>query len=186
LQQTLDQLRSPTDEELQEYADSILYLDCAVVDFAGSNPDRADLAAWSGRPLDEILQPSLLKTARNGVVIGASVVLLKAKALLEVLQDGVLTDDGGDEIEADFLVLKACAIMLEDAALEAVFARGWEFLRTSRYHPGLGLNDRSRNIEHFADMVISLEIYLNAVRFGTGESDAALRTARECVSALSF
>jgi hypothetical protein len=186
LQQALDQLRSPTGEELQEYADSILYLDCAVVDFAGSNPDRADLIAWSGRPLDEILQTSLLKTARNGVVVGASAVLLKAKALLEVLQDDVLTDDAWEEIEADFLVLKACAVMLEDADLEAVFARGWEFLQTSRYHPALGLNDRSRNIEHFADMVISLEIYLNALRFGAGESAAALRTARECVSALSF
>ncbi|MGE3295943.1 MAG: hypothetical protein AB7I68_01185 [Porticoccaceae bacterium] len=186
LQQALDQSRSPTSAELQEYADSILYLDCAIVDFAGSNPDRADLAAWSSRSLDEILQASLLKTARNGVVIGASAVLSKAKALLEVLQDGVLTDEGWEEIEADFLALKACAIMLDDAALEAVFARGWEFLQTSRYHPALGLNDRSRNIEHFADMVVSLEIYLHAVRFGAGESGAALRTARECVSALSF
>ncbi|MGB5096971.1 MAG: hypothetical protein WBN82_03570 [Porticoccaceae bacterium] len=186
MRQTLDQARAPTEKELQEYADSILYLDCAVVDFAGSNPDRADLAAWSDRPLDEILQTSLLKTARNGVVVGAGAVLLEAKALLEPLQDGVLTDDGWEEIEADFVILKGCAIMLEDAALEAVLTRAWEFLQTSRYHPALGLNDRSRNIEHFADMVISLELYLNAVRFGAGESDEALRMARECVSALSF
>lgn len=186
LQQALDAARSPTEEELQEYADSILYLDCAVVDFAGTNPDRDDLAAWSNRPLDLILQTSLLKTARNGVVVGANAVLLEAKALLELLQDGVLTDDGWEELEADFIVLKGCAIMLEDAALEAIFVRAWEFLHTSRYHPALGLNDNSRNIEHFADMVISLEIHLNAVRFGAGESGEALRMARECVSALRF
>ncbi|MBK8131807.1 MAG: hypothetical protein IPK48_03265 [Gammaproteobacteria bacterium] len=112
LQLALDEMRSPTGEELQEYADSILYPDCAVVDFAGTNPDRDDLAAWSNRPLDLILQASLLKTARNGVVVGASAVLLEAKALLELLQDSVLTDDGWEEIEADFTVLKGCAIML--------------------------------------------------------------------------
>lgn len=186
LQLALDEARSPTEEELQEYADSILYLDCAVVDFAGTNPDRDDLAAWSNRPLDLILQTSLLKTARNGVVLGANAVLLEAKALLELLQDGVLPDDGWEELEADFIVLKGCAIMLEDSALEAIFVRAWEFLQTSRYHPALGLNDSSRNIEYFADMVISLEIHLNAVRFGTGESGEALRMARECVSALRF
>ncbi|MBK8131808.1 MAG: hypothetical protein IPK48_03270 [Gammaproteobacteria bacterium] len=59
-------------------------------------------------------------------------------------------------------------------------------MQTSRYHPALGLNDSSRNIEHFADMVISLEIHLNAIRFGTEESSEALRMAHECVSALRF
>jgi hypothetical protein len=186
LQQALDQGRSPTEKEFQDQADSILYLDCAVVDFAGTTPDRDDLVAWSNRPLDQILQASLLKTARNGVVVGASAVLLEAKTLLELLQDGVLTDDGWQEIEEDFVVLQGCAVMLEDAALEAIFVRAWEFLQTSRYHPELGLNDSSRNIEHFADMVISLEVHLNAVRFGTGESGEALRMAHECVSALSF
>lgn len=186
LRQALDQGRSPTAEELQEQADSVLYLDCAVVDFAGTTPDRGELIAWSNRSLDQILQASLLKTARSGVVVGASAVLLEAKALLELLQDGVLTDDGWQEMEEAFVVLRGCAVILEDAALEAIFVRAWEFLQTSRYHPALGLNDDSRNIEHFADMVISLEIHLNAVRFGTEEGSEALRMARECVSALKF
>ncbi|MBI2783348.1 MAG: hypothetical protein HYX64_04585 [Gammaproteobacteria bacterium] len=186
LQQTCEQARSPTAEELQEYADSILYLDCAIVDFAGTNPNRDDLAAWSNRPLAQILQTSLLKTARNGVVAGASTVLLEVKESFELLQDGVLTDDGWEELEANFIVLKGCAVMLDDSTLEAIFVRAWEFLRTIRHQPAPCSGNIARNIEHFADMVISLEIHLNAIRFGAGESGEALRMARECVSALSL
>lgn len=172
--------------ELQEYADSILYLDCAVVDFAGEHPDRNALTAWSDRPLEQILQKTLLKTARSAVLAGAGAVLLEARALLELLQDNMLTDDGWEELETAFVVLKGCAVVLEDADLEAIFVRAWEFLQTSRYHPELGLNDSSRNLEYFADMVISLEIHLNAIHFATGESHEALSMARECVSALKF
>ena len=186
LQDALDAHRALTEEELQDYADSILYLDCAVVEFAGTHPDRDDLAAWSRRPIAQIFQTSLLKTARNAVLAGAGTVLLEAKALLELLQDSVLTDEAWEELEDTFVVLRGCAVMLEDADLEAVFVRAWEFLQTSRYHPELGLNDTSRNLEHFADMVISLEIHLDAIHSGTGEGSEALRTARECVAALQF
>lgn len=186
LRKASDEHRFLDGEDLQEYADSILYLDCAVVDFAGENPDRNALVAWSDRPLEQILQNSLLKTARGGVLAGAGAVLLEARGLLELLQDNMLADEGWAELETAFVALKGCAVMLEDADLATIFVRAWEFLQASRYHPRLGLNDSSRNLEYFADMVISLEIHLNAIHFATGEGRDALRMARECVSALKF
>ena len=102
------------------------------------------------------------------------------------MQDGIISDDSWRDIDAGFLLLEGAAQVLALDALAQLLQRAREFLQTSRYHPELGLNDRSRNLDLFADMVVSLEVYLDSLRLGRGQQEESLRIARECAAALRF
>jgi hypothetical protein len=168
-------------------ADSVLYLECALADFAGAGrPSAEALAAWGQRPLDAVLSGGLASAARNSVLQESGTVLRAAKARIEVLQDGIISDDSWRDIDASFLLLEGAARMLALDALAQLLQRAREFVQTSRYHPELGLNDRSRNLDLFADMVISLEVYLDSLRLGRDQQEDSLRIARECAEALRF
>lgn len=168
-------------------ADSVLYLECALAEFAGGGqPSPEALAAWGQRPLDAVLSDGLASAARNSVLQESGTVLRAAKTRIEVLQDGIISDESWRDIDAGFLLLQGAARILALDPLADLLQRAREFVQTSRYHPELGLNDRSRNLDLFADMVISLEVYLDSLRLGRDQQEDSLRIARECAAALRF
>lgn len=175
-----------SEEPLGVYADSVLFLECALADFSGAKPSAEQLASWGARSLGEILQTGLVKAARNAVLLEMGVMLATAKARIEVLQDGIISDDSWRDIEAGFSLIEGAAGMLELPELLGILRRAHEFVQTSRYHPEMGLNDRSRNLDFFADMVIGLEVFLDGLRHGRGQQEDSLRVAHECVAALKF
>ena len=169
------------------YADSVLYLECALAEFSGEGrPSPEALAAWGQRPLDAVLSGGLASAARNSVLQESGAVLREAKTRIAVLQDGIISDESWRDIDAGFLLLEGAAQMLALEGLAQLLQRAREFVQTSRYHPELGLNDRSRNLDLFADMVISLEVYLDSLRLGRDQQEDSLRIARECAAALRF
>ncbi len=173
-------------EQLCAYADAVLYLECALADFSAANPSREQLVAWGTRPLDEILQTGLARAARNSALLEMGAVLGTAKARIEVLQDGIIADDNWRDIEAGFSLIEGAAEVLELSELLGILRRAHEFVQTSRYHPEMGLNDSTRNLDFFADMVIGLEIYLDGARHGRDRQEDSLRLANDCVAALKF
>lgn len=178
---------SPLEESrLAGCADSILYLECALADCAGANLSRDELTAWGERSLDDVLQAGFTGAARNCALVEAGAVLGTAKARIESLQDGIISDDSWRDIELGFAQLEGMACILDLAQLGAILRRAREFVQTSRYHPELGLNDRARNLDLFADMVIALEVYLDALRRGRGQEADSLRVADECVAGMKF
>lgn len=179
--------RSLAAEESGVYADSVLYLECALADFTGDGRHSPEaIAAWGQRPLDAVLSDGLARAARNSVLQESGSVLREAKTRIGVLQDGIISDDSWRDIDAGFLLLEGAAQVLALDALAQLLQRAREFLQTSRYHPELGLNDRSRNLDLFADMVVSLEVYLDSLRLGRGQQEESLRIARECAAGLRF
>lgn len=172
--------------EAESYAESVLYLECALADFAGDSPSEAALASWGRRSLDEVLANDLAGAARTAALLEATAVLRDAKRQIETLQDGIISDDSWRDIDLGFQLLDGAAKLLALEELASIFQRAREFVQTSRYHPELGLNDRSRNLDLFADMVIGLEVYLDSLRLGRDEQEGSLSVAAECAQALNF
>lgn len=178
---------SPLDEaRLADCADSILYLECALADCAGANLSEEQLTTWGERSLDDVLQAGFTGAARNCALAEAGAVLGTTKARIGSLQDGIISDDSWRDIELGFAQLEGMAGILDLAQLGGILRRAREFVQTSRYHPELGLNDRARNLNLFADMVIALEVYLDALRHGRGQEADSLRVADECVAGMRF
>lgn len=175
-----------SDAQVEAFADSVLYLECALADFAGANPVREQLEAWGARSPQEILQRGLAKAARNGALAEMGTVLSDAKTRIETLQDGIIADDGWREIELGFASIEGAAQVLAMPDVASVVQRAREFVQTSRYHPELGLNDRTRNLDLFADLVIGLEVYFDDLRHGRDQQSDSLRIAGECAAALRF
>lgn len=175
-----------SEQQIAAYADSVLYLECALVEFAGTTPNRDQLEAWDARSPHEILQAGLAKTARNGALIEMGSVLDRTKVRIEALQDGIISDDSWRDIELGFSLIQGVAQILEMSELANIVLRAREFVQTSRYHPELGLNDRARNLNLFADLVIGLEVYLDDLRHGRDPQADSLRIADECAAALTF
>lgn len=174
------------DDQVEAFADSVLYLECALADFAGANPGREQLEAWGARSPQEILQSGLAKAARNGALMEMGTVLSGAKARIEALQDGIIADDGWREIELGFASIEGAAQMLAMPEVASIVQRAREFVQTSRYHPELGLNDRARNLDLFADLVIGLEVHFDDLRHGRDQQSDSLRIAGDCAAALRF
>ena len=104
------------------YADSVLYLECALAEFSGEGrPSPEALAAWGQRPLDAVLSGGLASAARNSVLQESGAVLREAKTRIAVLQDGIISDESWRDIDAGFLLLEGAAQML---ALDAALADG--------------------------------------------------------------
>lgn len=174
------------DDQVEAFADSVLYLECALADFAGANPGREQLEAWGARSPQEILQSGLAKAARNGALMEMGTVLSGAKARIEALQDGIIADDGWREIELGFASIEGAAQVLAMPEVASIVQRAREFVQTSRYHPELGLNDRARNLDLFADLVIGLEVHFDDLRHGRDQQSDSLRIAGDCAAALRF
>lgn len=174
------------EDQVAALADSILYLECALADFAGANPSREQLDAWGTRSPQEILQSGLAKAARNTALVEMGAVLSGAKTCIEVLQDGIIADDGWRDIELGFAAIEGAAQVLAMPEVASIVQRAREFVQTSRYHPELGLNDRARNLDLFADLVVGLEVYFDDLRHGRDHQSDSLRIARDCAAALRF
>ena len=173
--------------DCESLADSVLYLECALADFATvPSPALEKFEAWGQQPLDQVLTAGLAAAARNSVLQESGAVLRAVKERIAVLQDGIISDESWREIDAGFLLLEGVAQLLVLDTLADLLQRAREFVQTSRYHPELGLNDRSRNLDLFADMVISLEVYLDSLRLGRDQQEDSLRIASECAEALKF
>ncbi len=173
-------------DQLEDLADSVLYLECALADFAGANPSRDQLEAWGARSPQEILQGGLAKAARNGALVEMGTMLSGAKTRIEALQEGIISDDSWRDIELGFSLIEGAAQVLAMPEVASIVQRAREFVQTSRYHPELGLNDRARNLDLFADLVIGLEVYFDDLRHGRDQQSDSLRIAGECVAALRF
>ena len=174
------------EEQIAPYADSVLYLECALAEFAGVTLNRDQLEAWGARSPHEILQDGLAKAARNGALVEMGAVLNGAKSRIGALQDGIISDDSWRDIELGFALIQGAARILDLSELANIVLRAREFVQTSRYHPELGLNDRARNLDLFADLVVGLEVYLDDLRHSRGPQADSLRIAGDCVAALRF
>lgn len=175
-----------SEDQVAALADSVLYLECALADFAGADPGRDQLEAWGARSPQEMLQSGLAKAARNGALAEMGTVLSGAKTRIEALQDGIIADDGWRDIELGFAAIEGAAQVLAMPEVASIVQRAREFVQTSRYHPELGLNDRARNLDLFADLVIGLEVHFDDLRHGRDQQSDSLRIAADCAAALRF
>ena len=169
-------------EQMVEFTNSILYLESAVVEFWGALPTRAELSEWDAQPFDIIIQNGQLKTARHAVLQGATDALVNVKEMLEEIKKNIARSEIMTELEKAFTDLRACALILGMKRFSKLIEGGRTFaLKKINMSEGGG-----KKLESFADMLVSLEFYLDACKMDEVSNEASLKIAEECLADLSL
>ena len=170
-------------EMIADFIDTILQAECALVEFNHAPATRTEAETWENRPLTEILQDSLLKTAQLAVMGESEIHLNEIKELLGDVSSGYSGEEVLPELESAFQVVTGSARIigldrLADLTAKClVFAK--EFLFSSESEQLV-----ANYWEVFADSIACLEYYISNCKSGHQEDEAPLDTASECLHSL--
>ena len=168
-------------EQVVEFTNSLLYLESAVAEFWGALPTRAELTDWDAQPFDVIVQNGQLKTARHAVLQGATDALIGVKEMLEEMKKNVARGDIMNELEWAFTDLRACAVIL-DMKRFSKLVEGARIFALERNN--INGSDAVK-LDSFADMLVSLEFYLDACKMDDADNQRHLDIAEECLTAIA-
>ena len=167
-------------EQVAEFTNSVLYLESAVAEFGGALPTRAELADWDAQPFDVIVQRGQLKTARLAVLQGAIDALINIKEILEEIKKNITRSEVMKDLERAFTDLRACALMLDMKRFSRLIEGGQSFVLNRE-----NFSDDARvSLESLADMLVSLEFYLDACKMDEAADERPLDIAEECLAVL--
>ena len=168
-------------EQMVEFTNSLLYLESAVVEFWGALPTQAELTDWDAQPFDVIVQNGQLKTARHAVLQGATDALVRVKEILEEIKKNDEREDLEGDLEQAFTDLRACGIILGMKRFSKLI-EGTRIFALERSNINSG---GSAKLDSFADMLVSLEFYLEACRMDELGNQKSLDIAEECLTAIA-
>ncbi|MEH6638527.1 MAG: hypothetical protein V7717_04545 [Porticoccaceae bacterium] len=168
-------------EQVVEFTNSVLYLESAVAEFWGALPTRAELTDWDAQPFDVIIQNGQLKTARHAVLQGATDALVGVKEMLEEMKKNVARADIMNELDRAFTDLRACAVILDMKRFSKLIEGARIFALERNNINGSG----ATKLDSFADMLVSLEFYLDACKMDDAGNQRPLNIAEECLAAIA-
>lgn len=168
-------------EQLLEFTNSVLYLESAVAEFWGALPTQAELSEWDNQAFDVIVQNGQLKTARHAVLQGATDTLVEIKVMLEELRKNVARSEVMTELERAFDELRGCSVILGMQRFSKLIEGSQGFVLDRSNVSGEG----AKRLDNFADMLISLEFYLDGCKMGSLDNERSLDIAEECLAALA-
>lgn len=167
---------------LSEFTDAILHIECAMVDFHGKTPLPEQIKAWEAKPLMEILQGSLLKTAQVAVINETVARLNDIKQLVDNVASGYASSEVTPELELAFNDIEGSATMLNMTRLSDLARRCLQLVKDTLFG-GNGEVD-NKALEAFADTVICLEYFLDGCMMSDVIDEQSLDLAEECLATL--
>ncbi|HAD08384.1 MAG TPA: hypothetical protein DCF62_02780 [Porticoccaceae bacterium] len=170
-------------EMMVEMIDAILQSECALIEFDYMEPSRIQAKEWESRPINEILQHSLLKTAQIAVLDEAAVRLDQIKELLTEVSSGYAGEDALPELESALEAIAAGARIIQYARLAALTDRSLKFIKEVVF-AGQTSQLMENFWEVFADGISCLEYYIDNCKAGYLEDEAPLDTADKCLTSL--
>ncbi len=170
-------------EMMVEMIDAILQSECALIEFDYIEPSRIQAKEWESRPINEILQHSLLKTAQVAVLDEAAVRLDQIKELLTEVSSGYAGEDALPELESALEAIAAGARIIQYTRLAELTDRSLQFIKEVVF-AGQTSQLMENFWEVFADGISCLEYYIDNCKAGYLEDEAPLDTADKCLTSL--
>lgn len=170
-------------EMMVEMVDAILQSECALIEFDYVEPSRVRAREWESRPINDILQHSLLRTAQVAVLSEAAMRLDHIKELLTEVSAGYTGAEALPELESALEAIGASARMIQYTRLAELTDRSLKFVKEVVF-----AGQTSQLMENFwdvfADGISCLEYYIDNCKAGYREDEAPLDTAARCLSSL--
>ena len=166
-----------------EFIDAILQSECALLEFDYIPPSKIQAKEWERRPLSEILQVSLLKTAQIAVMNESSTRLAEVKEILNEISSGYVGDETLPELESALLAISGSARLVQFTRLADLTSKSLRFVKETLF------SDQTEQLvenywEVFADSITCLEYYIDNCKSGYIEDETALDIANECLLSL--
>lgn len=170
-------------EMIVEFVDANIQAECALIEFNYVPPSKEDARQWESRPLTEILQTSLLKTAQTAVMDESGLHLAEVKEMLGNVSSGYAGDEVLPELESALQVIGGSARIMELNRLAELSSRCLAFVKKKLF------TDQTEQLvenywEVFADSIACLDYYIDNCKSGNKEDEAALDIADECLLSL--
>lgn len=172
-----------SEEMMVEFIDAILQSECALLEFNYVPPSKGQAKQWESRPLTEILQVSLLKSAQVAVMAELGLHLGEIKEILNEVSMGYSNEEILPELETALLVISSSAALIRFDRLAKLASRCLTFVKETLF--STQTDQLVANYwEVFADSITCLEYYIDNCKSGYQEDEAALDIADECLSSL--
>ena len=170
-------------ELMAEFIDTILQSECALLEFDYVPPSKTQAKEWERRPLSEILQVSLLRTAQIAVMNESGARLAEVKEILSEVSSGYVGDETLPELESALLAISGSASLIQFTRLAELTSKCLRFVKEILF---------SEQTEHlmenywevFADSITCLEYYIDNCKSGENRDETALDIADECLLSL--
>lgn len=169
-------------EELSDFTDGILHVECAIADFYGKTPQSEQIEAWEAQPLMSILQKSLLKTAKVAVVNETVSRLSDIKQLVDNVASGYASSEVTPELELAFSDIEGSATMLNMNRFAQLIRRCLNLAKDTLFKESS--EGENKAIEVFADTIVCLEYFLDGCMVGDSSDEHSLDIADECLVSL--
>jgi HPt (histidine-containing phosphotransfer) domain-containing protein len=170
-------------ELMVEFIDTILQSECALLEFDYIPPSKIQAKEWESRPLSEILQVSLLKTAQVAVMNESGTRLAEVKEILSEISSGYVGDETLPELESALLAISGSAHLVQFTRLADLTSKCLRFVKEILF------SEQTEQLvenywEVFADSITCLEYYIDNCKSGYREDETALDLANECLLSL--
>lgn len=170
-------------ESMVEFIDAILQSECVLLEFNYIPPSKIQAREWERRPLSEILQVSLLKTAQIAVMYESGTRLSEVKEILSEISSGYVGDETLPEIGSALLAISGSARLLQFTRLAELTSRCLRFVNETLF------SEQAEQLvenywEVFADSITCLEYYIDNCKSGYLDDETPLDVANECLLSL--
>jgi len=178
------QVLTPTVEQLRNLTESVLYLECLLLDCQAQKQLSADdLKQINHRGVEAVIEANLMKSGLNAVWSECLAQLTTAKEYLDDINGGLSIDESVPELASVFDRIRGTAIVIGDSRVVDVAWRCGDFVREglSKKDPAMARNTR---LATFADAVIGLEYHLENCASGDATDERPLSVADEYLASL--
>lgn len=171
-------------ELLKQISESVLYLECLLLDFHGDRSLSAEeLKQINLREVDQVIETNLMKSGVNAVWTECLSQLTSAKEYLDDINGGLSGSETVPELASVFDRIRSTAIVIGDTRVVDVAWRCSDFVRD-----GLLTRDpvmpRETRLATFADAIIGLEYHLENCVNGEAGDERPLTVADEYLASL--
>lgn len=185
-QQQAPQQQAPQQQELDavigKIIDAILYLECLLLELEGRAPTAKQLDDINNKSCQEIIESNIAKHAEVKVIDEAITRLRDVMARITDMQDGTsgfsLSDDNFHEV---FDTLSGATRMLNLQKAAAIAKQCGQYARSGKLLIDL---QKPESMSTFADVLVSLEYYLDNCRWDHNFDVSVLDIAEECLEQL--
>ncbi len=170
-------------EMIVEFIDANLQAECALIEFDYVPPLKMDAKTWEKKPLTELLQTSLLKTAQLAVMEESGLHLDEVKEMLDNVASGYAGDEVLPELESALQIIGGSVHIMRLSRLEELLSRCLGFVKNRLFSDQVDqLVENYWDI--FADSIACLDYYIDNCKSGNHHDEAALDLANECLMSL--
>lgn len=171
----------PPHELVTQIIDAIFYLECLLLELQGRAPTSQQLADINSKPYAEVIESNIARRAEVQVIDEAKERLREVMGRLTDMQEGLAALAVNDNVHEVFDSIAGAARMLGLEKASAVAKQCSQYARNGQLLVDL---QNAKAMATFADVLVSLEYYLDNCRWDRNFDAAVLDIAEECLEQL--